>query len=89
MTDIVRKPATRRNHCNVLSHIQGYLKKKLDADDRAELNQMIEQYRLGYIPLIVPITILRHHFRKYPDPYINQSYYMQPHPQELMLHNQL
>jgi uncharacterized protein YbgA (DUF1722 family)/uncharacterized protein YbbK (DUF523 family) len=89
VTDIMRKPATQRNHCNVLSHVQGYLKRKLDADDRAELDQMIEQYRLGYIPLIVPITILRHHFRKSPDPYINQSYYMQPHPQELMLHNQL
>ena len=89
VTDIMRKPATRRNHCNVLSHVQGYLKRRLDSDDRAELNQMIEQYRLGYIPLIVPITILRHHFRKYPDPYIAQSYYMKPHPQELMLHNQL
>ncbi|QFU77707.1 DUF1722 domain-containing protein [Halioglobus maricola] len=89
VTEIMQKPASRRNHCNVLSHIQGYLKRKLDADDRAELDQMIEQYRLGYIPLIVPITILRHHFRKTPDPYINQSYYMQPHPQELMLHNQL
>lgn len=89
VTDIMRKPASQRNHCNVLSHIQGYLKRKLDADDRAELDQMIEQYRLGYIPLIVPITILRHHFRKCPDPYINQSYYMQPHPQELMLHNLL
>ena len=89
VTDIMRKPATRRNHCNVLSHIQGYLKRKLDSDDRAELHQMIEQYRLGYIPLIVPITILRHHFRKCPDPYINQSYYIQPHPRELMLHNQL
>lgn len=89
VTDLLRKPATRRNHCNVLKHIQGYLKRKLDADDRAELDKMIEDYRLGYIPLIVPITILRHHFRKYPDTYINRSYYMNPHPRELMLHNLL
>jgi uncharacterized protein YbgA (DUF1722 family)/uncharacterized protein YbbK (DUF523 family) len=89
VTDLMRKPATQRNHCNVLRHIQGYLKRKLDVDDRAELDQMIEHYRLGYIPLIVPITILRHHFRKYPDPYIDRSYYMHPHPHELMLHNQL
>lgn len=89
VTDLMRKPATQKNHCNVLSHIQGYLKRTLDADDRAELDQMIEHYRLGYIPLIVPITILRHHFRKFPHPYIDDSYYMHPHPRELMLHNQL
>lgn len=89
VTDLMRKPPSQRNHCNVLRHIQGYLKRKLDADDRAELDQMIEQYRLGYIPLIVPITILRHHFRKFPDPYIDRSYYMHPHPYELMLHNNL
>ncbi len=89
VTDLMRKPATQRNHCNVLQHIQGYLKRKLDKDDRAELDETIEHYRLGYIPLIVPITILRHHFRKNPDPYIDRSYYMNPHPRELMLHNQL
>lgn len=89
VTDLMRKPATQRNHCNVLQHIQGYLKHKLDKDDRAELDETIEHYRLGYIPLIVPITILRHHFRKHPDPYIDRSYYMNPHPRELMLHNQL
>ena len=50
---------------------------------------MIENYRLGILPLIVPITILRHHFRKFPDDYINRSWYMRPHPVELMLHNQL
>lgn len=89
VTDLMRKPATKRNHCNVLQHIQGYLKRKLDRDDRAELDETIEHYRLGYVPLIVPITILRHHFRKNPDPYIDRSYYMNPHPRELMLHNQL
>ncbi len=89
VTEIVRKPTHRKNHTNILKHIQGYLKRKLDKDDKAELEHMIEQYRLGYLPLIVPITLLRHHFRKYPDTYIDQSYYMQPHPRELMLQNVL
>ena len=87
VTDILRKPPNKKNHSNVLEHIQGHLKRHLDADDKAELKHTIEQYRLGYLPLVVPMTILRHHFRKNPDPYIQQSYYMHPHPQELMLHN--
>ena len=74
---------------NVLQHIQGYLKKELSADDKAELCEIIERYRAGEIPLIVPLTLLKHHFRKSPDPYIEDSYYMSPYPQELQLINQL
>lgn len=85
----LKKVASRKNHVNVLQHIQGYLKKALSTDDKAELCEVIERYRNGYVPLIVPITLLKHHFRKSPDPYIEESYYMSPYPQELQLINQL
>ena len=86
---ILKIPATRKNHVNTLLHIQGYLKRDLDKDDKQELSGIIEAYRLGHVPLIVPITLLRHHFRKAPDEYISNSYYMNPHPDELMLLNSL
>lgn len=81
--------ATRNNHVNTLQHIQGYLKNHLDADDKQELHTAIGEYRKGLLPLIVPITLLRHHFRRNPNTYITNSYYMQPHPGELMLLNNL
>jgi uncharacterized protein YbgA (DUF1722 family)/uncharacterized protein YbbK (DUF523 family) len=83
----LKKVASRKNHVNVLQHIQGYLKKELDAEDKAELCEVIERYRQGEIPLIVPLTLLKHHFRKNSDPYIEDSYYMSPYPQELQLIN--
>ncbi len=79
--------ATRKNHVNVLQHVQGYLKKFLDGDDKQELLQTIEKYRLGQLPLIVPITLLNHHFRRHPNEYIADSYYMKPYPEELCLQN--
>jgi len=79
--------ATRKNHVNVLQHIQGYLKNYLDPDDKQELRQTIENYRMGQLPLIVPITLLNHFFRKHPDDYIANSWYMQPYPAELCLQN--
>ncbi|MGR9073215.1 MAG: YbgA family protein [Gammaproteobacteria bacterium] len=85
----LKKIADRGNHVNVLQHVQGYLKKKLDADDKAELTETIERYRLGQIPLIVPITLLKHHFRKQPDPFIGRSYYMTPYPAELTVLNEI
>lgn len=81
--------ATRANHVNVLQHIQGYLKNKLDSDDKQELVETIERYRSGNVPLIVPLTLLRHHFRKQPDPFIDASYYLTPHPAELSLLNEI
>ena len=86
---IMRIPATRKNHVNVLEHIRGYIKRDIDSDDKAELSESIEDYRLGLTPLIVPLTLLRHYFRRYPDPYIEQSWYLNPHPKQLMLLNQL
>ncbi|MGR8979058.1 MAG: YbgA family protein [Gammaproteobacteria bacterium] len=86
---LLKKVAGRSSHVNVLQHIQGYLKKELAADDKAELVDIIERYRQGEVPLIVPLTLLKHHFRKAPDPYIDESYYMSPYPQELQLINQL
>ncbi len=86
---ILKKVAHRKNHVNVLQHIQGYLKKELSPGDKAELCELIERYRKGEIPLIVPITLLKHHFRTYPDPYIADSYYMSPYPQELRLINEI
>lgn len=81
--------ATRGNHVNVLQHIQGYLKHKLDSDDKQELVETIETYRQGRVPLIVPLTLLKHHFRKQPDAFIEQSHYMNPHPAELSLLNEI
>mgnify|MGYP006095738385 FL=1 len=89
MMTLLKHRATRKNHVNTLQHIQGYLKNHLDAGDKQELTTNIKQYREGLLPLIVPITLLRHHFRRYPNNYISNSYYMQPHPAELMLLNSL
>jgi uncharacterized protein YbgA (DUF1722 family)/uncharacterized protein YbbK (DUF523 family) len=89
MMKLLKIIATKQNHVNTLHHIQGYLKKHLDADDKMELENMIADYRNGLLPLIVPITLLRHHFRKFPNAYITESYYMKPHPGELMLLNNI
>lgn len=85
----LQRPATRKRHANVLQHLMGYLKRSLDGDDKTELLACIDSYRLGRLPLIVPITLLRHHFRRHPDPYVAQQYYLEPHPAELMLRNHI
>jgi len=79
--------ATPRRHTNVLQHMAGYLKTVLDADSKAELQGAIEDYHRGLVPLIVPITLLRHHIRHHGVAYLAGQTYLEPHPRELMLRN--
>jgi uncharacterized protein YbgA (DUF1722 family) len=79
--------ATRARHTNVLQHLAGFFKRQLDADERAELAEVIEDYRAGLIPLVVPITLLRHHVRRFGLAYLAEQTYLNPHPKELMLRN--
>lgn len=85
----LRTRATHRKHANVLQHLAGYLKQALDRGDKAELADCIERYRSRLIPLVVPITLLLHHFRRHPVDWVMQQTYLNPYPAELMLRNQV
>ncbi len=77
--------ATRKNHTNVLQHLQGYFKKQLTSRQKAELQETIDKYRRGLLPLLVPMTLLRHYLREYPNGYLQQQVYFCPYPEELAL----
>lgn len=78
---------TNRKHTNVLQHIAGYFKKSIDASEKKELLDTIEDYRRGLLPVIVPITLIKHYVNKFDVEYIKDQIYLNPHPKELMLLN--
>jgi uncharacterized protein YbgA (DUF1722 family)/uncharacterized protein YbbK (DUF523 family) len=88
-TQIMQRAPSPRNHSNALQHMVGYFTKELDAQDTAEMTQAIDDYRLGLLPLIVPITLIRHYVRKFDVTYLQDQVYLFPHPHELMLLNRL
>jgi len=79
--------ATAKKNTNVLMHIMGYFKKELTAAEKSELLETIAQYHDQLVPLLVPLTLLKHYVRKYDQPYLEQQLYLAPHPAELMLRN--
>ncbi len=83
------QPATRKGHTNVLSHLQGYVKRELDSASRQELAGLIEAYRKGEMPLLAPLTLLKHHLRQFPDEYAAMQVYLNPHPPEKGLRRSL
>jgi uncharacterized protein YbgA (DUF1722 family) len=79
--------ATRGRHVNVLEQCVGYLRDRVDARVRASLAAQIADYRAGLVPLIVPVTLLRHYVAQLGIEYLAQQVYLDPHPKELMLRN--
>ncbi len=72
---------------DVLLHMQGFFKKWLTADEKAELLETFELYRQSLVPLIVPVTLIKHYVRKYQVTYLARQVFLSPYPAELLLRN--
>ncbi len=83
----LKRRVGRKRHVNALQHIQGYLKVRIDGSDKRELAESIESYRREEVPLVVPMKLLRHYFRRNPDNYIDRQWYLDPYPESLGLRN--
>lgn len=79
--------ATTSKNTNVLQHIMGYFKQQLSGDEKQELTEVIDQYHDHLLPLIVPLTLLKHYVSKYDQQYLKGQIYLSPHPSQLMLRN--
>jgi uncharacterized protein YbgA (DUF1722 family)/uncharacterized protein YbbK (DUF523 family) len=78
---------TAKKNANVLQHMMSYFREQLSSGEKQELLEVVDHYRQGYIPLIVPITLIQRYVRKYNQPYLKQQIYLNPHPLELQLRN--
>lgn len=81
--------ATRKTHANVLLHLQGYFKKQLPSREKQALSDTIHHYRQGLLPLMAPITLIRHLLERFPNDYLSGQRYLSPHPDALALRSVL
>jgi uncharacterized protein YbgA (DUF1722 family)/uncharacterized protein YbbK (DUF523 family) len=81
--------ATRKTNTNVLMHLQGYLKRNLDRKETESLSEVIEQYRVGILPIIVPVSLMKVHFHSHPNSYIANQAFLKPYPEDLSLRNRI
>jgi uncharacterized protein YbgA (DUF1722 family)/uncharacterized protein YbbK (DUF523 family) len=87
LMEALKLRATVKKNTNVLQHLMGYFKKELSGDEKRELMEVIGHYHDGFVPLIVPVTLIGHYVRKYDQPYLKSQFYLNPHPIELQLRN--
>ncbi|MDH5458214.1 MAG: DUF523 and DUF1722 domain-containing protein [Nitrospinota bacterium] len=79
--------STPKKNTDVLLHMMGFLKKVLMKGEKEDILTTIEDYRKELLPLIVPVTLIRHQVKKYKVEYLLDQIYLNPHPKELMLRN--
>lgn len=87
LMEALKIKTTPKKNANVLMHMLGFFKEQLSSAEKQELLEVIENYRREYIPLIVPITLIKHYVSKYNEPYLKEQVYLNPHPLELQLRN--
>ena len=76
----LKKPTTKKNQVNVLQHMMGYLRKVIDKTDKQELMDSIDAYRDSEVPIIVPLTLIRHHLNKNPGLFIEKQKFLEQRP---------
>jgi uncharacterized protein YbgA (DUF1722 family)/uncharacterized protein YbbK (DUF523 family) len=83
----LRARATPGRHANVLEHMLGHFSDRLTPGEREELVGAIEDHRRRIVPLVVPLTLVKHHVRRLAIESLAGQTYLDPHPKELMLRN--
>ena len=78
---------TRKGNANTLMHLRGYLKLHISKQDKEELSNSISSYANGLTPLIVPLTLLKHHLMTLDNAYLKQQTFWEPYPEALGLRN--
>ena len=79
--------STPKKNTDVLQHMLGFLKKDMLKEEKQDILSTLEDYRKELVPLIVPVTLIKHYVKKYNITYLLDQVYLNPHPKELMLRN--
>jgi uncharacterized protein YbbK (DUF523 family)/uncharacterized protein YbgA (DUF1722 family) len=80
--------ATRTNpgrQANAVMHLAGHLKGGVGSCDRQELRDAIEDYRVGLVPVAVPLALLSRHLRAVGADWAGSQSYLKPYPRALGL----
>lgn len=81
--------STIRKNTDVLFHLMGYFKKSLEPIEKKSLVGTIEDYHAGLVPLVAPLTLIKHYVARFDLALLRDQTYLNPHPKELLLRNRV
>ncbi len=86
--DTLRKalasPLRHGRNTNMLLHIFGYFKDRLDSDEKAYFLDVLEQYNGKKVPFSVPLSLLKSWVIRFREPYLSTQTIFEPFPREIL-----
>ncbi|WP_332921575.1 DUF523 and DUF1722 domain-containing protein [Persicobacter psychrovividus] len=89
LMETIKQPAKKNGILNALQHVYGYFKNKVDEDEKKYLLEMLEDYKEGFVPLIMVRRALSHLAEKHENEYILQQNLIKRYPKHLNLYRDL
>ncbi len=83
--EVMRDPASRGAHINVIQHAQGYFKEGLTRPEKRQFQDLQAQYRDGRLPLQALLAVLGTWVERFDEPYLRGQAYFRPYPQPLVV----
>jgi uncharacterized protein YbgA (DUF1722 family)/uncharacterized protein YbbK (DUF523 family) len=77
--------ATVKKRYNTFLHIMGYLKKKLDQEEKQEILIMFNDFKAGILNYMMPVRFFEFMTKKHKEKYLEQQYYFTPYPKEMKI----
>ncbi len=87
--EALAKGTTPGRRYNVLQHLFGYVKDRVEAKERKALWEELEGYHSGEVAFQTVVSLLRHTSRRVGVPYLEQNLFWDPHPKGLGLRKYL
>lgn len=81
---ILRHPASRKNHTNVLMHI-GAISPRVEQQATRGITRGDSRLPGGPTTYLAPLTLLKHYLAEHPDDYLRSQNYFEPYPDTLGL----
>lgn len=82
----LEQPTTSKKRANVIQHIYGFIKDRVNPREKKSILEQIEQYRKGKLPYVALVTLVRHAIQSHGAPYIENQRFFFPYPEELNLY---
>ena len=79
------EPPEREAHTNVLHHIYGHFKRRLDDRERHEFLAMVEEMRHHHLTLSALLSVIRTWSARFDYAYMADQSYLEPYPRQLLL----
>lgn len=84
LCNILKRTPRYTSIINVMNHALGYFNDDITKDEQIFIEETIDKYRVGKVPLSVPLNLLKGLAIRFKNEYLLNQSFLEPYPEELI-----